>query len=501
MDLPKFVILRHNTYWYRRTWPTALKSLASTAKFSLNLGVKVTDPAHKLHSAVSTADAAFHLEVQRLQNSDVRAIRDDVIDKLADKALRKHRLSDAAYTPAKMPVTTGAKITMPKVAATVDPLTGKVKETDGDYVPPEPQATVDHTGRITVAEGATLSSDQIAHYATQAAIQMITNELSTETELDRQVAERIKTRLTSRSSNRPSTLSGIWAHYNRWKNVEATMSEKRLKKRDLYWSRALSYIGDHPVHHGIYREINAGLKAAAQDDLDRGLKSESVKRKLVEPVAAFKYAADEWDLDWVIKMPRLPQGDKGERKTATRDQQIALAKRCVENPDEKSAILLLCMHGMIISEVGSIQSTSGLDSDIPHVVVPVGKTKARRRVVPLSFGQDVIWEYLDGAIEYLRNSKDDNASATLNKRIRTTLGSDCGVTLYSFRHSARNSWVLSGCNDSLMFAALGWSGGRNNASLRYGGEGIAESEFIAELKRYSDIAHKHIIKGLRRKAK
>jgi len=40
MDLPGNVVIKHQTYWFIKTWPSRVKSVAPTAKFRLNLGIK-----------------------------------------------------------------------------------------------------------------------------------------------------------------------------------------------------------------------------------------------------------------------------------------------------------------------------------------------------------------------------------------------------------------------------------------------------------------------------
>lgn len=484
----KYLSKRGQTWWYVRRYPTHLATVAGAAKYRVSIGVKVDAPHHVVAKAWSEADKLYHAECAILDNSDTTTAMDGVVDAKADRALKSLRATPESLTQRKINFVTvpaGEEATYLDDVAMIEALS----ESGAIFDPA--------SGTMYTREGFSQFTPEMFNLAAEFMARQIVDTLPEKRAIDRQVKERAKKKLTTRKQTTPRRLSELWDPYNVFRGwTPEQRKESRLKKRTAYWIQAMGYIGDHAINNGTHREINRGLRELVDDLLARDLKPESVSRAISEPLGCFRWAAKEFDLDWNIRAPSVPKRKKGVRKTATREQQIALARSCIENPDGKSAIILMQMHGCLLSEIMSIEGTDTLASSIPHVIIPEGKTTYRKRVVPIAFGIDVIREHLDDGIEYLRGTKNDNAGATTTKRIKKVVGQDAGITAYSFRHAARNCFAVSGASDVMMSSILGWAGSDHGHLLHYGSEGIDQSEFLTALSEASAKAYAHITREL-----
>lgn len=505
--LPKYVALKGNQYWYQRAWPSSIRGLMPTAKFRLSIGADRNASDNEIARAALVAEKAYKLECDRVDNSSTVAVEDAVLDKLADRALKDLGKSPGALSLKKLKTT---KRKSGKIKAQ-DVISVSFK--DGKEVPADKdrlQALLDRgvnyderTGEVSVGELSKLTPEQALEVGQKIAIATLLHRLPGKDALDKQVKERVKERLKQRRATGPKRISQVWPIYNEVCGIVEDMDDPSYRKRERNWNHNLAVIGDHPLASHVDRDINEGLRESAQRDLERGVKPQSIKRNQTETIGALRFASREYNLGWQINPPTLPRArakvnQAEQRKVASRPEQIALATSCVNKPDAKNAAILCMLHGMILTEVGNVRSVHGLEQKNPYVIIESGKTVHRRRLVPISFGADVVREFILQAAEWVTQSK-DNGSATINKRIRTLLGDDTELTSYGLRHAARNCWVASsGASDALMYAALGWSGSGNkmNASIGYGSEGIEDSEMVATLSAASEKAYRHIIDAL-----
>ena len=102
--MAKYVARKGNTLWYQRAWPVGVKALAGEAKYRTSLGLNYDAPDHAVNKAAAIAEEHFLLECKRFKNSDVTTSVEGVIDKLADRELKKLRMSDRFLDPSKMPI-------------------------------------------------------------------------------------------------------------------------------------------------------------------------------------------------------------------------------------------------------------------------------------------------------------------------------------------------------------------------------------------------------------
>ena len=102
--MAKYVSRKGNQLWYQRGWPASVASFTDTAKYRLNLNLPYNAPEHDVLKAAGIAEEAFQLEVQRLTNSDATTSIEGVIDRLADRQLKRIRLRDRDLDPSQIPV-------------------------------------------------------------------------------------------------------------------------------------------------------------------------------------------------------------------------------------------------------------------------------------------------------------------------------------------------------------------------------------------------------------
>lgn len=481
----KGVILKGERYHYERAWPKAVKAIAPTNKYRMALNLPKGSSESEIFQAALIAQEDFEREVALLSNSSVEA---------TSEALKERKTDDALAALGRM-------------AGELDRRRLQIKTFKGDFpdfVEPKHRhpkmagLPVFHEGVVWIPEGQDIDPEKLAKMFQQAASDWGTRDLPNETELDREVKARVKKRLTTRSSNRPKTLSSLWARYCNFRDVEIDTRNTRYRKKLRNFERAMSFIGDHALVPATEREINRGLREFVDFQLEKGVKPESATRAITMALGCFRWASDEFDLDWNIKTVRVKHVDKVKpRKTASQDQMVEVAKRCIEWNDPIACIGLLGLHGMIPSEVAKIESTMSIDAKIPHIIVPPAKTAERNRAVVTVFGVDVLWEFLDEAIAYCKEKgNSEGGSATLNKRLRQIWSGDDKITCYGLRHGCRNAYVRSGASTPIMQATLGWAGGDQGMHLRYGAEGIDDSEFLKALLDAGMKAHRPIIKAL-----
>jgi integrase len=485
----KGVILKGERYHYERAWPKKVKAVAPTNKYRMALNLSKGASESEIFQAALIAQEDFEREVALLSNSSVEAISESLVERKTDDAIAS----------------------LGRMAGELDRRRIQIKTYQGDYPDAIPENAKDFfvrnpmpkkqhfiEGTVWIPEGEAVDPEQLVAAFQQAQSDWDTKDLPAETELDREVKARVKKKLTSRSANRPKTLSSLWPLYCSFRDVEMDNSNSRYRKKLRNYERCLSFIGDHPLVPATDKEINRGLREFVDFQIDKGVKPDSATHAISMFLGMARWSSDEFDLDWNIKAVRVKHDKSRQpRKTASQDQMVVVAEKCIEWNDPIAVIGLLGLHGMIPSEIAKIQSTTSIDAKIPHIIVPPAKTVERNRAVVTAFGVDVLWEFLDEAIEYCRAKTDnEGGSATLNKRLKQLYKDDDKITCYSLRHGCRNAYVRSGASTPIMQAALGWAGGDQGMHLRYGAEGIADSAFLKALDEAARKAHAPIIKAL-----
>lgn len=477
MALPKYVIQKRNGYFYQRFYPTSVAKLAPAKKFTIPLGVKVGATDRQIAKAAITAGGAFDLKVATLSNSSPGAVDQASIDMLADVELKRMKRRDRDLDP------------------TI--LTGKVVEGRASGI----KASTGNTVAVAINRpDQEITPDmlrQMVELEARNKLDQLMRDLPEDREVDRLVKQRVKERLATRAKGGPRTLSQLWAPYCAFKGYVIDESDYRYRKKWNDYKHAMACIGDHEITDDTAAEINRGLKERVENMIRTGVRPSSAIRSIAMTSAMFKWAADEYDLNWRIKSVRAPAEEPSERQTATRDEMILVAKKCIEWNDVQGVIGIMACHGIIPSEIARLKVTKGLQHEIPYVLLPPGKTAHRKRLVPIMWGFDVLLDHIDDAIEYCKTNNDP--SATFNKRLRSMLDGEDKITLYGCRHGCRNLYLLAdpAVPTGLLQATLGWSGGDQGMHLHYGASGIEDGPFIRELHNAGERAHRPIIEALK----
>ena len=466
MKLPKYVFARANSYYWQRFYPKSVQHLAPAKKFTMALAVKAgASPTDIAREALRAADA-FDLDVARLSNSSWDGVLQSGADALSSKVLRSNGLSAGDLAQGS-----------------------NVREIIEAVVRDAYRAT---QGReIADGELKTLMAQFVEKMATTGASEMVPGT----GEIDQAVRRRMVKQITSRPSSAPETLTQLWVPYCRYRGHTMDMAQKSYRKLLAEWEAVLSYTGEHTLTgRDTAREINRGVKERIDDMIARGVKATSAVRSVATSLACFRWAADEYDLDWRIKQPRVPAEDSTQRHSASRSELITIAGQLVAWNDIQAVIGIAACHGVIPSELAHCDY-SGLSNSIPYILIPPSKTKHRKRVVPIAWGVDAFRKNIEEAVNYCQKRADP--AATFNKRLRKNVfNSPTEVTLYSLRHGCRNLFVLSGASTGIMQACLGWAGGQQGMHLHYGSDGVESSEWLVALDEASRKAHDPIIQAL-----
>jgi hypothetical protein len=451
----KHVVQRRNGYYYERHYPTRVQGKALSKRFSMPLGVKVGASESEITKAAAVAGEAFEVEVRRLENSDAGTVSDAALDALVNKVLKSLNLSDLALSPTS--------------------IRGEVTDVGEE-------------------QGAT--PERLVAIYVQRELEKVLGSLPDDNDVDRAIKDRVAERLTKRASQTPKRLSQLWAPYCDYRDVQADDS-KRYKQKLSNWQRVLSFVGDHPLVPSTDKEINRGHKELVESLIAKGVKPVSAQKAITMSLGCFRWASDEFELDWNIRTIRPKASDKAkstQRKTASKQQMIEVAQACVAADDVVGAMGILALHGLLPTEIARIENVDTLNSKIPHILLPEGKTIQRKRAVVICFGLRTLKRHLSDAIAYSASKTDnEGGSATLNKRLRKMYPGEDRISWYSTRHGARNLWVMSNANTALMNAFLGWAGAEGGGMhLHYGAEGIDQSDFLKALKAAGYKAYKPI---------
>jgi len=152
------------------------------------------------------------------------------------------------------------------------------------------------------------------------------------------------------------------------------------------------------------------------------------------------------------------------------------------------------------SEIARLRPNKDLQlfGNQPYVIISGGdagqtKQEARKRLVPVVFGADLLRERLPEAIRRLSEAKEP--SATISKRLKTKIGEQ--YSSHCLRHTFRANGSSASINPMHLQAIGGWTGaGINKVMLDYGTEGLEHSEMLATLTGASRQIHRHLLAHL-----
>ena len=149
------------------------------------------------------------------------------------------------------------------------------------------------------------------------------------------------------------------------------------------------------------------------------------------------------------------------------------------------------------SEISRLdQSKMKLTGETPFVVVDgETKTNARKRVVPVVLGAEFINQHIADAIEWLNRTTESNHSHRIAKLLITATD-NTALTGHCCRHTFKSNVQANRVSIVAGATIGGWSGsgaGLSDNMLKYGTEGLAQSDVIISLWKDSQQIHKHLL--------
>ena len=464
MRLPKYIRARAGTYHYQRDFPLALRRVCGRKTFTYPLKLHV-NKATELQLAKQSIEAeeAFKRTMLLIQNSDPNALTLSELDKAATDFLRKKGLKPGQFVK----VFKDTEITQLEEQAQEQM---QLHESDyADIAIPEIESISDKlsSGKLMTAE-------------------------------DR-VIKAAYTKLLDKDKARPLTLINLWNEYVEYRGIDKETRGGR--KAFGYWNRWISLAGDTIIGPLTLQHINDGMDAYVAEREDK-VKSQSLVRELSDVASCLRLASKRHRFGWFIELPLIKHSETNARRPLEPSEQITLVKEIFRPngfiaPKYGVALLLCLQGGMMVSEIERIQpDDNGLQAELPHIKV-ANKTKrdARKRIVPVVLGLDMIKEHLDSTIQWLRETTESTPSATLKKIIRRATANPTALT-HGLRHTFKINAQEAGVSVLSIASIAGWSDAERGVSkhlLRYGSEGISQSKIMRRLYDDSLQIHEHLI--------
>jgi len=464
MDLPKYVRARAGTYHYQRDFPVRVQHLSGRKTFTYPLRLYVNSATEiQIKKRAIEAEEAFDRKILLIENSDPDALSASQLDIAAADFLRKRGLEPGQFV---------------KVFKDID---------------------------ISREEEATQSQIQLheSDYADIAIpeIETISEKVYDKKPLNLQdkIIKEAYAKLLDKDKAKPQTLSSLWDEYVEYRNID---KDSRGGRKALnYWNRWISLAGDTTIGPLTLQHINDGMDAYVAEREGK-VKSQSLIRELSDVASCFRRATRKHRFGWHIELPLIKHSEVSTRLPLEPSSQIALVSEIFKPggsiaPKYGVALLLCLQGGMMVSEIERIEPDDiGLKSDLPHIKV-TNKTKrdARKRIIPVVLGLDMIREHLESTIEWLRQTTESAPSATLKKIIRRVTGNPIVVT-HGLRHTFKINAQEAGVSVLSIASIAGWSDAERSVSkhlLRYGSEGISQSKMMRTLYDDSLKIHEHLI--------
>lgn len=464
MQLPKYVREKSGTYHYQRDYPLNLRHLCGKKTFTYPLKLSANNATEmQINKRAIEAEEAFERNKLLITNSDPDALSATDIDKAATDFLRRRGLTAGQFV---------------KVAR--DPEIAKQEEkesvqlqADGynyaDAAIPEFEDIVDKYNR-----GEPLSShDRVIHVA--------------------------YSKLLDKAKSKPRTLASLWQEYIDYKEIDVTT--RAGAKAQSYWNRWISITGDTIISANTLQHIDVGMEAYVMEREGK-VKSQSLARELSPVAACLRLANKRHKFGWYIELPIIKETPSGTREPLEPQDQIVLVREILRpnstiKPKYGVALLLCLQGGMTVSEIGRLLPDDvGLDSELPHIkVVNETKNEARKRIVPVVLGLDLIRANLDDTISWLSSCTESTPSATLKKIMRRTLDNEA-TSPHCLRHSFKINAQEADVSILSIASIAGWSDRERNASkhlLKYGSTGISQSKIMKKLYQDSKLIHQRLI--------
>jgi hypothetical protein len=274
------------------------------------------------------------------------------------------------------------------------------------------------------------------------------------------------------------------------------------------FAKILSFIGDRPAEEpDVDRHITEGLElyadAMAQESK---MKGQSIERSWKETVAAFRRVSKVYKLRWVIEVPEVKTVPAEERPVFTQEEQASIVQWCLSANNTSdgylAAIVLAQLHsGLMFTELARMlpdyDNSVVLDGSIPYLLVKEKtKKEARKRIIPIVVGLELLQRHLQEGITWLERTTDSNHTHVVQHRLQGATGNP-EATAHSLRHTW-NTMATTADIDVIHRALIGgWQAvGKNEKfsrrMLSYGQSGLQSSEILKALQKSQRKVFKHL---------
>ena len=280
----------------------------------------------------------------------------------------------------------------------------------------------------------------------------------------------------------------------------------RMQRR---FTKILSFIGDRPTEEpDVDRHITEGLELYADAMAEESeMKGQSIERSWKETVATFRRVSKVYKLRWVIEVPEVKTVPAEERPVFTQEEQASIVQWCLSANNTSdgylAAIVLAQLHsGLMFTELARMlpdfNNSVVLDGSIPYLLVKEEtKKEARKRIIPIVVGHELLQRHLQEGMAWLNSTTDSNHTHLVQHRLRGATGNPEATA-----HSLRHTWntMASAADIDLIHRALigGWQAvGKtekfSRRMLSYGQSGLQSSEILKALQKSQRKVFKHLM--------
>lgn len=475
----KYVKKLKTKLYFQRGIPTRLRPIARKAAYSRPLGLDAASASEEqILAARIEAQKFYDLYLKTLENTSPDAFVESEIEALAAEVLRKNKATAGQYAPHML----GPKLQESDPVLSQMPFEVNQEVYAAMAVPEHTKLMLKLHEEGNLETTLNESKDGLVHSPKR--------KLTASEEAVQRAWEAVQ----KVNSQKPRTIRSLWSAYLKTKAIDPENPANREHKRIVSrFTKFMKFCPDVIINDTTPDLIQQNLDDIVLAEEQRGMKASSIRRNLVEVVAAFGWATRKYRLGWKeIKMPQIdknPEHFSNPKEVLLAQEQVLLYHAAVEADTPLAAALLLMMHcGAMATEVARLRIDEDLHLDhhlYPYVAMQGGmnrqtKTEARPRFVPIVFGLDLIKRRLPQAIEKLATLVDP--SAALNKELQRLVQKK--VTGHSLRHTFKMQTANKLMSPEISYAIGGWAGGWiNKTANSYGAAGFGENEHLGTLSK------------------
>ena len=473
-DLPKYVKIKNgkNLSYQRRVPQQLLRDTQCKPLYQVSLGLDIGASPAAIHKAVGRAHESYDLHCKMMANSSPEAFNETELDRAATDLLNKLKMKPQQYA-----------------------VKWSMQQEKGLEERPFPDAV----GEVSAAlfKG---NIDKLEEMASQA-------DYWGGLTFDEKVIDRAADKLLKASAYQPKTISVIYDNYvshKGLKNMKLTAQERRNNYRVTNRiEKLIGEIGDHTISDITPRLISVALEETASERL-KVAKVSTVARELNDLYGFINWANKKYKYNWYINKPDigLKEYEPDEKRPLMKQEQQRLIEYCLSPnlPKEEKVVACISMlelqGGMMQSEIKTLEEKNiQLEEKYPYIMVTKGKTKYRRRLIPIILGLDFIKETLKETQDWLKSVTESAVSKRMADFIRKVIQTN-DLSAHCLRHTLRHNADINNVPLGEVASIGGWSGGSIGVSehmLKYGAKGIDYEERVEKIAHSSLKVHKHLL--------